>query len=310
VNPATSTSPKRWRAATQVILSVAVIYLFGSILFAFARIQLALRHGRELAQNPPPPATAKSSTEGSSSAAEALWPRFPHTGPSNLTRINLNGVEILSEDWDCAATPGGILGYYREQMAARGWRDTTEETYGLQPELREWGVNKKGLQDEKYLEVYRKVMDSSVVLRRGQWSMHVLTQPRKGSMAGTAVKIYAAATPSLKDFFADLAPAGRPALNDTPAPGVEATQYAGKDQYHTTIQTRSTDPEQALQEAEASFRAKGWRPLLTSSPDQSRQAYSTWFAKDTQYAVVMVHPLPNGQGSTVTLTEVTAASHR
>ncbi len=46
----------------------------------------------------------------------------------------INGIQVISEEWDCGLSADDILSYYREQMTARGWEDTTKQTYGFQPE--------------------------------------------------------------------------------------------------------------------------------------------------------------------------------
>ena len=126
-------------------------------------------------------------------------------------------------------------------------------------------------------------------------------------MAGTTVKIYAAATPSIRDFFVDLAPGNKPAGSAEPGQPIEVTQFSGKDRYQTTIEASTLEPAQALQETEARFRTDGWRPLMTPAPGPSGTGYSLWLTKGTQYAFVLADRAPSRQGSSVSVTEVTPA---
>jgi len=300
----TNGSP-RWRIAGRVLLTLLALYVFGYLLVLLAGVHASFRKSQQARQNPSPVYLDNGASSVTPTQAEVFWPEFPHTSPSGLTQSQINGVEVLTEDWECAATPTEVLGYYRQQMIARGWRDATEETFGLQPELRD----SQALQQEAYLQLYQKVMDSSLVLKRGQWSMQVLTERRKGTLSGTRVKIYAAATPAIKEFFASLV-LGSP-TSSNPDPGtrwIEATQFSGKDRYHTTIQTSPLDPTRALEETVAKFQADGWHPLMTPASSPSGQGYCLWLTKGNHYTVIMADRSASGQGSSVSVTEVTSNS--
>jgi hypothetical protein len=283
--------------AGKALLTAVVVLCFLVALALLGRVQKLFL----ASQNPPPPlhfgnaARLPSGTTG----IQPPWPAFPRNGPRKLNAALVNGVQVVTDEWDCNATPAEVLAYYREQMAARGWHDVTEETYGLQPELREGGYE---LQDESYVKNYRTVMDANLVLNRGEWSIHVSTQP--GSSFGhlTTVKIYAATAPSITQFFEGVGLALMPS-DEGRAKTLDAVQQGAGGRYHTTIATRKEPQAQAFQAALAELQAKGWRPLVVLPRQQARPTFSVWLAKGEQYGMLVVNRIP--AGSSVAFTEVT-----
>jgi hypothetical protein len=306
VQPRTS---KRLLLALQVFLTLGVVYAFLYVLALITGVQSAYRKSQQLRESPPAIFMGNAAPNATPSRRpEALWPEFPRTGRSNLRQSVINGVEVLSEDWETAASADEILTYYRQQMTARGWRDSTEDTYGLQPQLREWQQNQQGVQNEKYLEAYRKVTSTSLALKRGNWSVHVLVDPSKELEGGSLVKIFGAATPSIRDFFTSMA-----AIGSSTAPGestrraLDATQVSGGERYHTTMDLKPLEPQVAIDQALAQLREDGWNPLMSAPTKKSRSGVCLWLTKGTQYAFVVADRSPTGQGSTVTMTEVSPA---
>jgi len=57
--------------------------------------------------------------------------------------MRFNCVRFVSETFLSTASAGEILDYYRDQMAARGWEDTTERTFELEPERQALGEQKQ-----------------------------------------------------------------------------------------------------------------------------------------------------------------------
>jgi hypothetical protein len=235
------------------------------------------------------------------SAPQVPWPHFLGGGGS-AREISINGTPMINEEWDTASSPAEIIAYYKDQMAARGWSDVTEEAHGLQPDGRESNATKNGLQDEDYLKLYDSVISSSLVFNRGAWSMHVLTAQGK-KFGTTKVRLCAAATPSLKDFFAVMAAGMNGDGNGSSRP-IEAVQKIGGEQYHTRISSNSRDPAQAFQESLNDSRAEGWHPVLKAPRGQSKSEYFAWLSRGQQYAALSVKPAAQGRGSSITLTEV------
>jgi len=282
----------------KVLLTFAVVFVFWLALNLIVKVQAVFlaSHGM-----PPIYAGHPSPAVSSRPAVHPFWPEFPRGNAGAIQSAVLNGVQILTQEWEAEAPPSDILSYYREQMTARGWRDVTEETYGLQPELREGASNP---QDESYVSRYHSVMDSTLVLTSGAWSMHLTTEPGKKDNQKTAVKIYAAATPSIKGFFEDLASSvvGKQGQDGR---GLDAVQDNGSEHYHTTITSSSGAPARVFQESLASLGAQGWRPMLILPKRQTSSGCFTWLVRGKQYAALSVNKTPKGAGSSVMFMEVT-----
>lgn len=211
---------------------------------------------------------------------------------------------MLNEDWQTGASAVDIIAYYREQMAARGWRDVTEEAYRFQPEFRNLGTGGNSLHDGQYLGLYRSAMESTLIMNRGDWSMQVAAFPCKQEIGQTTVSICAAATPSLGNFFLQMASA---VAGNQRQPGqpLDVLQQNGGERYHTTIAIKNEPPAQALEKALAAIGAKGWRPAMFLPKQQTQSGYFVWLVRGKDYAALSVRALPQGKSSSVTLTEVT-----
>jgi hypothetical protein len=234
-----------------------------------------------------------------------FWPEFPHSDAGDFQSAVINGVQTMTDQWQCNASSDEVLSYYRDQMAGRGWQDVTKETYSLQPEL--LGTT-NGLQNERYIANFRNIMDSKLMLKRGQWSLHISTEPAKG-FGQITVKFYAASTPSTGNFFQQMASsvvgnkgqAGRP---------LDVVQENGSEHYHTTIATKSESPAQAFQAALTDLGSQGWRLALFLPKQQTQSGHFAWLVRGNQYAVLSVTALPQGAGSSVTFMEVSPDAHK
>jgi hypothetical protein len=218
---------------------------------------------------------------------------------------------MISQAWETTAPAKDVIAYYREQMTARGWQDVTEETYKFQPELRYPGIGKNSLQDQRYLKEYSETLDSNLVLRRGDWSIQVTTARNEGKLAQTAVRIFAAATPSIEDFVAtltsdfasgsDTAQRGRP---------LEMEQESGGQRYHTTIVAKAAPLAEAFEEKLAALSSQHWQPVTVPPRPGARPGYFAWLVRGGQYAILSVTALPQGAGSSVTFMEVAPDAHK
>jgi hypothetical protein len=237
-------------------------------------------------------------------AIHPLWPEFPRNSKGTIHGIIMNGVQTITEEWDCNASASDVLSYYREQMTARGWRDATEETYNLQQELRAAANNR---QNDLYADNYRNVMDSNLMFERGEWSLHIGVEPSmKVFGERTTVKFYAAATPSIKNIFAGMESPFEKHPGQPNQP-LDAVQQSGGQTYHTTIVTKNKAPAQAFQEALENLGAQGWKPVVYLPKQSTRPGNFAWLVRGKEYAALSVKALPQGRTSSVTLTEVTPA---
>jgi hypothetical protein len=241
--------------------------------------------------------------------SQAYWPQYFGSEHSSVQQVSINGVQMTSQAWETTVPAKDVIAYYRQQMTARGWQDVTEETYKFQPERRNPGIGKNGLQDQQYLMEYSDKIESNLILRRGTWSLQVMTAPNDGKLAQTKVCIYTAATPSINDFvdnlqsdFAagqDATRIGRP---------LEMEQDSGGQHTRFSIIAKHQAPEQAFKEALANLGAQGWRAVMFLPKEKTPDGYFAWLVRGKQYAGLSVNASPQGKGSSVTLTEVTPES--
>jgi hypothetical protein len=148
-------------------LTAVVVFLLAlGLVIKAHRLLLASQKGLN---NPPPilvgnPAAAPAGNP----AAHPFWPEFPRSDAGTFQSAVINGIQIMTEEWQCSNPPNDVLAYYRDQMTARGWQDVTEKTYNLQPELREGELAQGQPQDQTYINDYKKNMESKLALRAGQ----------------------------------------------------------------------------------------------------------------------------------------------
>ena len=235
------------------------------------------------------------STAGDSSVIP-LWPEYPHNGPGNLRTAMIDGVQVMSEQWDCGNSPDEVLSYYHDQMTARGWQDTTEQSYSLQPEL-----HPNSLDDPGFINNYRNTRDSNLMFNRGDWSLHISTEPSRHGFRQTTVKFYAAETSSFLNLAQDTAAAVvKSPVSQQP---MDVLQGGANEDYHTTIKTENEPPRVAFQDALEEEIRQGWKPAF-SLPERQSSGYFVWLTKGQRYSALSVQPTPQG-ASSVTLVEVT-----
>jgi len=290
--------------AGRLLLTIVTVFAFLCALVMLMKIHAMFLASQEPLSNHPLYVGNNIRPASSASVVHPFWPEFPRNSTEKLQSAVINGVQILTEEWESSAAASDILSFYHEQMIARGWQDVTEDAYGIQPESHEAA---NASQDERYVSNYRKIMDSKLVVTRGDWSMHLSAEPDKVDFRKTAVKIYAAETSSIMDFFAGMesALAKNPRQSDHP---LDAVQQSGGERYHTTIVAKNETPAQAFQEALAKVGTQGWRPVMLLPKQQTQSGYFAWLVRGKDYAALSVKASPQGQGSSVTLTEVTPES--
>lgn len=232
-------------------------------------------------------------------SVQPLWPEFPHSDPGNFQTLVVNGIQVMTERWDCGNSPDEVLSYYCEQMAARGWQDVTEKTYNLQPESQGTAAS---LQKKDFVNAYRQIMSSTLVLSRGDWSMRVTTEPSKNGFHQITVKLFAAATPEMKALSRQMISSLDYKRGGQP---LDVVQDGATEHYHTTIATENESAEAAFQEKYSALSALGWKPVIFLPKKQTANGYFVWLVRGKQYGALAVSVLAQGQGSSVTFTEVT-----
>jgi hypothetical protein len=275
------------------------LFLLGAILriqAAFHASQTQLSH-TALHIGTPSPGTSHNSS------VQSLWPEYPRSSGRNIQNTVINGVEILTEEWETDASAADVLAYYREQMAARGWQDTTEQTYGLQRDPHEVATIEGGPQAQQYAGNYQRIKDSTLVMSRQSWSLHLSAEPSQKRTGTTAVQFYAASTPSIQDFGQELAAAFAPKAGQTRRP-MDAVQHDAGQTYHTTIVLKDESPARAFDETLATLASKRWQRVAVPPKPGARPGHFAWLVRGGQYAVLSVTASPHGAGSSVFFMEV------
>jgi hypothetical protein len=278
-----------------LLVSVVFLAAFGLV----SHVHHLLVSQQESFKNMPPIYVGKPVPNGGNPSVHPFWPEFPHTDPGYFQTLVVNGIRVMTEEWDCENSPGEILSYYRDQMTARGWQDITEQAYNLQPNSQSTAVN---LQSEKYIAVYRQIMDSTLVFSHDGWSLRVSTAPSQKNIGKMTVKFFAAMTPYTGSSFPQTPFDLGNKQSDKP---LDILQDSATEHYHTTIATKNEPVDTAFQEKFAELSSQGWQTVISLPKKQTPFGYFIWLVRGKQYAALSVAAMPQGQGTTVTFTEVT-----
>ncbi len=285
----------------RIVLSGLVVWLLAACLNIFLKSSFHRGDGGAdpVVQREKVSARGRAVSRGSTS----LWPHFPASSPVRRKELVVNGIDYITESWETCAPRETVLDYYKSQMAARRWRDVTEESYNLKPEVHREKSGDAGLQDQQFLDVYRKVMGSCLALNRGAWSVHVATEESQAKAGWIMVTICGAAIPSINDFAdpwlsaPDVGGAAKPR-------DMDFVERSGDQRYQTKITYQQQAPVSAFREALANLQRGNWRPMFASSMRPGQAGHSALLVKGDQYGSLAVTPSRNGRGASVAWTEV------
>jgi hypothetical protein len=288
---------KRSRWLDNIGAAIATVILAGCAIWALAfvnRLHGALAHsGEALAAGvfTGEPLSPKRETR------TPLWPAYVRNERSNVTFSRLNGVPVMAESWQTHADATDIIAFYRGQMSARGWTDVTEQALGLRSGTRKPGEDNALLQDENYLKHYREIVDSRLVMMRGEWSMTVSAEALPDGR--TAARIVAAAAPSMEQFAAELSHSLDGRGETRPLEHVESF---GGHRYKTTMIMKNMSPARAFEESMAEFRSQNWHPVNVLGGKLDSGKFG-WLVKDGAYGALAVVPAARA-AACVTFTEI------
>jgi hypothetical protein len=284
----------------RVLLSIVVLAGFLAMFVLTSKVIRAFAASRDKLRNQSVYVANRPRPMAQTIPAHPFWPDFPGAGSRNLLGSVINGVPVVSEDWEAGAPAADILAYYRDQMTGLGWQDVTEETYGLRPP---GGVPGGTVENENYVSNYRRIMDSNLVVRRMGWSIHLGVGPARRDPSRTAVRILAAATPSIRDFFSEV---GSMFSGSSPQPDhpIDVVQQAGGERTHTTVVVKDEAPGEAFQEALAKAGAEGWTPALMLPKQRAGSGYVAWLVRGKAYAILTARALPRERTSAISMVEV------
>lgn len=238
---------------------------------------------------------------------KVFWPHLPGCFNKVAHQMTINGVDTVSEDWQISLPRADVISYYREQMEARGWRDTTEEDCKLQPESRNVGLGNDGVQNPGFVEKYASTMDSTLILKRSPWSIQILAVPSdKGSIHQTSVRMFAAATPSIKEFCLSIGAEAFKASNSGSLDGsIDTVQESSGQRCYTKIAVKKEAADVLFNQILKEYHDKDWHSMILRSGQPGQPGYFAWLMKGKAYAALAVKPLPTGKNSSITITEIT-----
>ncbi len=288
-------------AAGRVILSCLVIWLVAVCLTVFWGSSF---HSKLSAPDKVVKTAGRSERATAvSRSATSLWPHFPSSSPVRMHELEINGITYNTESWETCSPPSAVLDYYRGQMAARGWTDVTEESYNLRPEVHRDRSGDGGVQTQAFLDLYRKVMGSSLALKRGSWSLHVGTEDIPGKAGWSRVTICAAATPSIKEF-ADPWVVTHESAGRTQPRELDVVERSGDQRFRTRISHQDQAPERAFEGVVETLQKNHWRPMMTLPAPGDQSGRAALLVRGEEYGALAVTRAPDGNGSSVAWTEV------
>jgi len=236
----------------------------------------------------------------------SFFPRFPGCTVSQSRAMELNGVETISEEWETTASSAEILDFLKAQLGARGWVDTTEDSFGLSPELRGAGDGGNSLQDPKYLKIYAETIESCLVMQNGSWCMQATLQHGRTASGRIALVLFAAKTPSFSLFAEQLALS----IAQPDEPGqkdgvMEVSERSGSNLFHTRVINSRNSPDSAMLEIAGMLADERWSSVFVSAKqDGAVESQYTLLRRGEQFAYLTVSPSENGRGSHAVFTEV------
>ena len=290
--------PKLFSWVGKLVLTILAV----AVLLTSLKLAIVAHAMLASSRSQPPPLYLSSAPhpEAKSDSIPLPWPEFPHSSPSRVRTSIINGVRTITDGWTTGAPAGNVLAYYRDQMIARGWRDVTEETYSVQPE------SHRGLDDadaEVFAAKYRKIIESTLVLTSGQWTMHIVAVPSRQRLENL-VEIYAVAAPSLKHFTDSL----QTTLASNASQPLEVLRNGNGQLYRTTVISRDQTTAESFRQELMALQAQGWRSLILLPAQGRHPGQFAWLVKGEAYMALSVSPLPGSDRCSVMLTQVTPES--
>ena len=235
---------------------------------------------------------------------EPMWPRYPTVSTRNPVGGVLNGVRVVTEEWEGRGSSDAILDFYRGQMLSRGWEDQTERSLGLGPDLLASTTDPSLLQDPGFLSQYEDVVGRTMVLGRGDFSMIVQTGSIPGRPEMNRVRITGAATPDVVRFaLGSFVPSGGPRKPQSAVPSLRYEGRIGSERHQATLSVTSEHPSRAFRNALNALQRDRWRTLsqteLSAGPE-----HRTWLVRGKQHALLSATPDGSGRGTALAFAEL------
>ncbi len=245
---------------------------------------------------------------GTAPKVRCPWPVYPGAKTLNKpNKMEINNVTTISESFKVRASAMTLMNYYRQQMSARGWVDTTERTFGIKPEHYAM-KDVRTLNNPQYVNAYSRIKKSNMVMRRGQWSLQILVSPMNdGPLGGVhRVDLQAVEMANITQFGLDIAKKihTQRSLGKTGIMHMKEQMSTGT--YDTQMMFSKKSPAAFYRDKLRELKRDDWRPMMNMPGTDRNREFFTLLQKGRQQAYLIVNGLPNGQrGSTATFTTIT-----
>lgn len=241
---------------------------------------------------PVPPANGLSSSE-------PIWPKYPRSGSQNVHDSLMNGVRVMTESWESSVRPADIREFFRTQMVSRGWLDVTEERLGLVSGAEAARKNPELLEHPRYLDAYRRALESQLIMVRAGWSFHL--SANDGAPV-TRVEIVAAATPSMEALSKGVFDSLSSRRGHSSAP-IQFTENLGGSRYTTSLWIKGPDGARAFREVCDELQAHGWQWVHRIHGKASAREFA-WFSKEASLAALSAVSMPGRNATALTVTQI------
>jgi hypothetical protein len=187
----------------RVGLVAGVVYIF----FLFQKLmllndQVLVQETRaSMARLQDPPAT-RTPQAGSGKVPRGLpWRRLAGAETILSRGYQLNGVDFHDVHYTARTVQEEIIDEHRFQLQGRGWRETTETFFNLDPEQLIQQGQASRLQSASFSEKYESIMNSMLVMKKGRKTVLLNIIDRDERKRRTRYSLTIADTPSVKELW-------------------------------------------------------------------------------------------------------------
>ena len=254
-------------------------------------------------QSEPPsgylPPTALQSMRSATPTAPSIqtpWPSYPGAKGVRKSHNTINGSPWISERFEAAGSNSQILSFYRQHLRTGGWRDITEELFGINPRFGAGGAP-RNLQNQKFLVRYDGVIRSNLAMTRGE--KFILAQVSEGSKSWKRrVSLrYSGVTPQA--YSMDLTRRIQPRRGKI-APFIEAENQIAGESHNSEFFRSVLSPQGLFQKLSLRMEGEGWKEAELPAgigPTGVAGGRMVCYVRQQDYALLQVMPSPNAKGS-------------
>jgi len=246
---------------------------------------------------------AMRSAPSKSPIVKTPWPNYPGAKGVRKSQSTINGEPWISERFEAAGSNSEILSFYRRYFRTAGWRDVTEEMFGIDPRFGAGGAP-RNLQNQKFLVRYDEVIRSNLALQRGQ--KFILAQVSQGSRNWKRrVSLrYSGVTPmAYSKKMTERMNSGRGALK----PFIKAENQIAGESHDTEFFHSELAPQRLFQKLSRRMEREGWKKAKLPDgvgPVGVAGGRIVCYVRRQDYALLQVMPLHNSKGSSGLITRV------